>query len=187
MMNALLLVDLQNDYFPSGRWPLDRIEAAAANAARVLDAARRRGDRIIHIRHEILRKPAPFFSPGTEGAAIHPALTPRVDEEVFTKHFPNAFRETGLAAVLGAPAETALTIVGAMSHFCIDSTTRAASDRGHPVTVIHDACATRGLEFDGVRVPAAHVHAAFMAALASGIAQLATTDAFVQDCFRRAR
>ncbi len=56
-------------------------------------------------------------------------------------------------------------MVGSMSHMCVDGITRAANDLGYSVTVIHDACATRDLEFNGLTVPAAHVHAAFMSAL----------------------
>ena len=69
-----------------------------------------------------------------------------------------------------------LVIIGAMSHFCIDATTRAAADLGYRCTVAHDACATRDLEFDGVAVPAAQVHAGFMAALAAGYGALLPTD-----------
>lgn len=43
-----------------------------------------------------------------------------------------------------------LVVVGAMSHMCVDAGVRAAANMGHPVTVIHDACATLDLEFGGV-------------------------------------
>jgi nicotinamidase-related amidase len=176
---ALILIDLQNDYFPGGKWTLTGIAAAAANAARLLAAARASGDLVVHVRHETLRPDATFFVPGTPGAAIHPSLAPRDGETVVVKHFINAFRDTGLKSILDDAGATDLTICGAMSHWCIDAATRAAADHGYAVTVIHDACATRDLDFAGTAVPAAQVHAAFMAALSQGYAKALSTDAYL--------
>ena len=173
---ALLIVDLQNDYFSGGKFPLVGIDAAAQNAARLLAAFRAAGRPVIHIRHEILREPAPFFAPGSAGAAIHQVVAPKGDEPVITKNFPNSFRETDLQAKLQALDVSDLLIIGAMSHFCIDATTRAAADLGYRCSVAHDACATRDLEFDGVKVPAAQVHAGFMAALAMGYGAILPSD-----------
>ena len=178
---ALILVDLQNDYFPAGKWPLDKVEAAAGKAARVLAAARERGDLVVHVRHESLRENAPFFVPGTPGAEIHPTLAPRPDEPVVAKNFINAFRETGLKRLLEGAGIEELVIAGAMSHMCVDAATRAAADFGYRVTVIHDACATRDLEFDGVKVPAAQAHAAFMAALGFAYAALRSADQYLTE------
>ncbi len=69
---ALVLIDIQNDYFPGGKWPLSGIESAADNAARLLAAARVSGDFVIHVRHEFSTADAPFFNPGSERAKIHP-------------------------------------------------------------------------------------------------------------------
>ncbi|MET4632552.1 cysteine hydrolase family protein [Kaistia defluvii] len=169
---AIVVVDLQNDYFPDGKWSLEGIEAAAAQAAKVIDAARQGGDAVIHIQHLATSPEAPFFVPGTEGAEIHAAVRPQGDETVVTKHFPNAFRETVLKQVLNERGIDEVVLVGAMSHMCIAATGRAAADFGYKTVVIHDACATRALEFNGTTVPAAQVHAANMAALAFGYAKV---------------
>lgn len=173
---ALLIVDMQNDYFEGGKFPLVNINAAAANSATILAEFRNTAQPVIHIRHEVLRKPAPFFEAGTEGADIHTTVAPKADEAVITKNFPNSFRNTDLQDQLQTLGITDLIIIGAMSHFCIDATTRAAADLGYNCTVAHDACATRDLEFDGVHVPAAQVHAGFMAALAMGYGAIISTD-----------
>lgn len=62
---------------------------------------------------------------------------------------------------------------------CVDAGVRAAADLGYSVTVLHDACATLDLEFDGVQVPAVQVHAAMMAALKFGYANVASTDVYL--------
>ncbi|WP_110994585.1 cysteine hydrolase family protein [Pseudomonas sichuanensis] len=173
---ALIIIDIQNDYFPGGKWTLDGAEAAADNAARLLDAARKRGDLVIHVRHEFESNDAPFFAPGSAGARIHHKVEPANDEAVVLKHKVNSFRDTNLKALLDQHDVKALTIAGSMSHMCVDAATRAAADYGYDVTVAHDACATLPLTFDGKQVPAAEVHASAMAALAFAYAKVVSTD-----------
>lgn len=163
---AILVVDIQNEYFAGGKFPLVGIEDATANAAKVIAAARDKGDMVVHIRHEMPSPDAPIFAPGTDGVQIHPAVLPVAGEPVVVKNFPNSFRDTGLKAMLDASGIEEVAVIGAMSHMCVDATVRAANDFGYRTTTIHDACATRDLEFDGTTAPAAQVHAALMAALA---------------------
>lgn len=176
---ALIVVDLQNDYFPGGKFSLEGIEAAAANAARLIEASRARGDLVVHVRHEFAGDNPPFFAPGSEGAAIHESVRNREDERVVLKNHINSFRDTRLKAILDAGNVTDVTIAGAMSHMCVDGITRAAVDYGYRTTVVHDAVATRDLSFNGVTVPATHVHAAFMAALDFGYASVISTDDYL--------
>jgi nicotinamidase-related amidase len=173
---ALIVVDIQNDYFPGGKWPLAGADAAADNAAKVIQAARDAGDLIVFIRHES-GADAPFFTPGSDGAKLHPKVLNLESEPVVLKHFPNSFRETGLQGLLQDKGIEQLVIVGSMSHMCIDATTRAAADLGYKVKVIEDACASRDVEFNGTVVPAAQVHAAFMSALGFAYAEVVTTQA----------
>ncbi|MCK0196105.1 cysteine hydrolase [Ancylobacter sp. 6x-1] len=175
MTRALLIIDLQNDYFPGGAYPLAGTEVAAANAALLLASARARGSLVVHVRHESGEPDAPFFRPGTDGAAIHQAVAPRAGEAVVVKSGINAFLGTDLKAVLDEAGVTELTIAGAMSHMCVDAAVRAASDFGYAVTVVQDATATRDLDFDGRTVAAADVQAAFMSALAFGYASVIST------------
>jgi nicotinamidase-related amidase len=175
MNSCLILVDFQNDYFPGGAMELVGIEAAAANARLLLTDFRRTGSPVIHIRHVSARPGATFFLPGTDGAEIHPLMTPREGETVIEKNFPNSFRTTPLLDTLKRMGRDALVICGAMSHMCIDATTRAAFDLGFTCTVAEDACATRDLVFKGRVVRAADVHASFMAALSVPYAAVVAT------------
>jgi nicotinamidase-related amidase len=81
---AIVVVDLQNDYWPSGKWPLMGIEEAAANAAKVIEKARAEGDIVIHVRHESTTPDAPFFVPGTDGVQINSVVQPVGTETVRT-------------------------------------------------------------------------------------------------------
>ena len=178
---ALLLIDFQNDYFQGGKWPLEGTEAAAEQAAKLLAAFRERGLPVVHVRHEATTDDAAFFLVGTEGAEHHPAVKPVGDEPVVVKHHINSFRDTNLKEILDNQGVENVMIVGAMSHICIDAVTRAANDFGYTCAVAHDACATHALEFNGVKVPASHVHASFMAALAFAYANVASTDDLLRD------
>lgn len=176
MSLGLLLVDIQNDYFPGGRMELVGMEAASASARDLLDLFRKRRWTTFHIQHIARAENAPFFRPNTPGAEIHESVKPFPNEPVIRKHFPNSFRETGLFEELRKAGVSKVVICGAMSHMCIDATTRAASDLGFRCVVVHDGCATRDLEFGGETIPAGQVHGSFMAALGAAYAQVLSSD-----------
>jgi nicotinamidase-related amidase len=165
MKTALILIDLQNDYFPGGAMELADMTKAAAKARDLLAAFRQAGRPRFHVQHIALGPGAAFFRPDTPGVEIHQSVWPRPGEPVIQKHYPNAFRDTNLLETLKSAGVEELIIAGAMSHMCIDASTRAAFDFGFSCTVIHDACATRDLTFEGLTIPAPQVHGAFMAAL----------------------
>jgi nicotinamidase-related amidase len=171
---TLLIIDIQRDYFPGGAYPLVEPEAAAEAARQVLDGFRDGGDPVIHMKHVWDAPDAEFMRPGTEGIEIHPAVAPAEGELVLEKTSPNSFLETGLEGELRKRGAEDLVVAGMMSSMCVDATVRAAADLGFSPTVVHDACAAPDLEFNGVEVPGAAVHAAFMAALADSYAELAS-------------
>ncbi len=182
-ITALLLIDFQNDYYPtytSAKWALSGTEAAASNAAILLTEFRNKGLPVIHVRHEFPSNDAPFFLPESEGAKIHVSVAPQDDEPVILKHQINSFRDTELNRILKNLCVERLVIVGAMSHMCIDAVTRAAVDFGYECHIAHDACATLDLEFNVVAVPAVHVHNAFMAALKFGYCNVDSTEKLVE-------
>lgn len=162
---ALVIIDLQNDYFPGGRMELEGADAAAANAARALERFRKEGVPVIHVRHLSVRPGSTFFIPGTSGADIHAAVKPQGSEKVIEKNFPNSFRGTELERVLKDAGVKELVVAGMMTHMCVDASVRQAADLGYKVTLLGDACATRAQSFGGETVPARQVHAAFLAAL----------------------
>jgi nicotinamidase-related amidase len=181
MTTALMLIDFQNDYFPGGKWELEEIYAAANNAVMLLTAFREKGFLIVHVRHEFSNGDAPFFQPDSDGAKTHRLLAPKINEPVVLKHQVNSFQETNLKEILDAAQIDKLVICGAMSHMCIDGTTRAARDFGYDCVVAHDACATRDLEFDGVNVAARQVHAAYMEALGFAYAKVMSSQSILLD------
>jgi len=175
LKTALLLVDIQRDYFPGGRMVLVGAPEAAERAKGVLEYFRKKGLPVIHIQHISLRPGARFLLPDTEGVEIHPFVQPQPGEIVLKKHFPNSFRGTALLDVLNHGGIRHLVICGMMTHMCVDATVRAAFDNEFVCTVVHDACATRDLAFEGEAILAGQVHGAFLAAMGGTYAKLVTT------------
>lgn len=173
MDDALIVIDIQNDYFPGGAMELEGAEAAECAAAGLLGRFRRAGRPVVHVRHENARPGATFFLPGTPGAAIRTLVSPLPDETVVVKRFPSAFRETGLADKLLEMGARRLAFCGMMTHMCVDTSVRAAFDLGFECSLAADACATCALSFGDRRVAAADVQAAFLAALGMGFARVA--------------
>lgn len=167
MNSALLVIDVQNDYFPGGKMELEGALAAGQNAGLLLQCFREHGGQHIHIQHESLRPGATFFLPGTPGIRIHDSAPHYVGEPIVYKHFPNAFRETNLLEILRGWQTRRLVICGMMTHMCVDATVRAAADLGFEIWLAADACATRALSHENIAVPAQQVQAAFLAALTS--------------------
>jgi nicotinamidase-related amidase len=180
MKQALLLIDIQNDYFEGGKNPLHHPEQAAAQARRLLDFFRDSDLPVIHIRHISLRPGSTFFLPDTEGAEINASVGPAGGERVIVKHAPSAFLQTELAEELGRLGITQLVVCGMMSHMCIDTTVRAAQDHGLSVTLIEDACTTKDLVWEGRVLPADIVHQTIMASLNGVFAQVVTADEFLK-------
>jgi len=178
MNKALLLIDIQREYFENGKLELVNPIAASENAKKLLEHFRKENGTIIHVQH-ISGEGSPIFVPGTKGIEIHENVKPLEGEKVITKHFPNSFRGTDLLEYLHSKEIKHLVIVGMMTHMCIDAGTRAAVDLGFECTVIGDACATLNLQINGQEVKAEDVHNAFLAALEFFYAKISTTEEYL--------
>lgn len=187
MNTALIVIDIQNDYFPGGRMALSGMGDAAANGKALLEKFRARPAPTFIVQHLFDSPDAPFFAPDTRGAELHESMTPTSRDRLIVKHAINCFLGTDLLQGLRAVGAEKLVICGAMSHMCVDAAVRAAADFGLQCMVAHDACATRALEHNGVTVPAEQVHAAYMAALGMAYARVMSTAEVLRDLERQNR
>ncbi len=179
MNRALIIIDIQNDYFKDGKNELYQPEQAALQAKRTLDYFRNKGLPVYHVQHINIREGAPFFLPDTLGAEIHASVKPQRGEKVFVKHAPNSFFDTGLADELTKKMIDHIIVCGMMSHMCIDTTVRAAQDFGLTTTVLHDACTTKDLVWKKITIPAPIVHDTIMASLHGIFANVISTEEFL--------
>lgn len=167
MKTTLLVIDIQNDYFPGGNFPLVNPEEAAKKAYELLQCFREHSERHVHIQHIELDPDASFFVKGSTGSDIHDIVAHFEGEPIVYKHEPNSFLNTDLLEILKGWEIERVVICGMMTHMCVDATARAASDFGFHVIVAEDACATRDLKHGDTTIPADMVHKSFLAALKS--------------------
>lgn len=163
---ALILVDIQEFYFDNNKMPLKGNLKAAEKASELLEYSREREYRIIHIVHR-------------GGGEIHPLVSPSENEKVIEKQQVNAFRDTELLDLLMEYGIENLILAGMQTHMCLEAATRAGADYGFNCTVIHDACATRDLEFEGKTVKAEDVHASTLNTLKS-YAKIVSLEDFIR-------
>ena len=180
MKTALLLIEIQNDYFPNGRMPVEKSTYVAAKGKQLLQAYRAREWAVIHVQHISTRPNDTYFLPCTKGAEFHPDFQPGKGEFIVRKHYPNSFRDTILLNILTKNHINHLTICGMMTHNAVDATVKAAYDSGMLCTVLHDACASKDLHFNETIIPAQNAHHSFLAALEPTYANVLNTDTFLQ-------
>jgi nicotinamidase-related amidase len=180
MTTALLLIDLQNDYFPGGNMELEGSITASLRVREILAVFRGKNLPVVHIQHVANRPGAIFFLPDTEGVKIHANVEPLPGEAVFQKNYPNSFRGTPLLEHIRGHKVDHVVVCGMMTHMCVDATVRAAFDYGLEVTVVHEACATRTLTFQDQTIPAPQVQAAFLSALSFLYARIVSTGEFLR-------
>ena len=184
---ALIIIDLQNDYFQGGKCWLSGVEAAAGQAAALLAGFRKHSLPIFHVRHESLDESAVLFVPNTEGAKINVAVEPLEGEPVVVKNHVNCFRGTNLRDLLDGQDVDTVMVCGAMTNMCVNAATRAAKDFGYECFVAHDACATIDQGFMGIAVPAYMVHCSTLATLAASYATVASTAELLAEIGRSVR
>ena len=178
MKQALILIDIQNDYFDGGAMALYQAEEMLRQSNQLIAYAKIH-DHPIYIIQHIADENASFFVPKTEGVQLHPKLDISNATAVIQKHYPNSFRGTTLQHELEQKGISELIVCGAMTHMCIDTTVRAGFDLGYNITLISDACATKDLLFKDHKVDAVDVQAAYLAALGQAFCKVVNTETLV--------
>ena len=144
---ALLVIDIQDFYFPGGKMALSEPEKAAGNAALLLGWFREKKLPVIHIRHN-----------SEPGGKINEIVKPLETEKIITKNEINSFKSTGLNDYLKKLSVDTLVICGMQTHMCVEAAVRAGADLDYKVILVHDACTTRDLIWENKIVKAQDVH-----------------------------
>ncbi|HRR78249.1 MAG TPA: cysteine hydrolase family protein [Ruminococcus sp.] len=171
MKEVLLIIDVQNDYFPGGACELHKAHEAEDRIISLISESRSSGRPIVYIRH-INPPDDTFFIEGTPGCEISDRIKPQPEDIVLDKYYPNSFLETDLDVCLRSLGAQKLIVCGMMTHMCVDTTVRAAMDHGYKVDVVADACATMDLELNGEVIPAEAVQSTFLASLSGVFADI---------------
>lgn len=162
---ALLIIDIQDFYFPGGKSALVEPEKAAANAALLLDNFRKEKSLVIFVRHN--------FEPGGK---INNIVKPLPAEKIISKDAVNSFVGTDLLDFLKSNKTDTLVICGMQTHMCVEAVTRAASDYGFKCILIHDACAMKDLTFGEKTIKSEDVHYSTLSTLKNYAVVLSTNE-----------
>ena len=158
MARALIVIDIQKDYFPGGVLPLWQAEETEARLVAAIGRARAAGDRVIHIRH-ISTAPTGLFVRDSVGSEIRPAiLAAAPDAPVVIKQMADSFQETTLATHLDGIDD--ILVCGMMTQNCVAFTALSRLADPWQVTVIPELCTA----------PIEIVHLIAASALASKVA-----------------
>ena len=161
---ALLAMDFENDivhengaFKDFGFAAMVKQNDVLTKTARLLDAARRSGVKVIYVSVKFRaghpERPAngglfgalveaSTLVEGTWGAEIHESVTPRDGEPVVTKRGASAFYASDLAALLATGGIDTLLLSGVATNFVVEGTAREATDRGYNVVIVGDCCAS---------------------------------------------
>jgi len=161
---ALIVIDVQKEYFPDGAWALPDAERTLPNIASLVARSRKRGEPVVFIQH-VTPAGSPVFAQGTAGMEFVAGLDVRPGNPVFQKRHPSAFQDTGLPAWIAKEGVAELDVCGYMTHMCCDTTTREGYSRGLIMRLYADATAAREMIVEGVRLPHDTVHRVSLGAL----------------------
>ncbi len=168
-VTALLIIDVQEFYFPGGFLPLDHPEAASLNCKRIIEKFRSEKGLVVHVAHNT-----------EKDNGFHPDVAPAEGERVFHKDEVSAFNGTGLLAYLRDNGVEKVVVCGMMTHMCVEAAVRAAHDLGFECVLVADACATRDLDYGGDTVKAADIHASTLGTLDGSYATVVETETFLE-------
>jgi len=142
---ALVVIDLQNDYFADGTFPLWQPEAVLERIEAAIGRAQAKGVPVILVQHvaDPAKGRAPFFNAGTPGVEIHPRIRAAAPEApVVVKHFADCFHQTELDELLKAQGINELWLCGMMIQNCVTHTALSKAAEQYQVSVLKDACTT---------------------------------------------
>jgi len=143
MKRALLVIDLQNDYFSGGLFPLWNAQETLNAIKSAIGRARQEGLEVIHIQHIANPKMgvAPFFNKGTQGAEIHEEiLAAAPNAPVVVKEFADSFIQTNLESILCERGVEELIVCGMMTQNCVTHTAISKAAEKYKVSVLTDCC-----------------------------------------------
>lgn len=141
MKTALIVIDVQNDYFPNGNFPLEGAEDALAATLAAIAQARSSGELVITIQH-VAPEHSPLMAKGTAGVALHPAIADAVAGGlIITKTEADSFLRTELGEQLRQADITTLRLVGMMTQNCVTHTALSPDASGFDIEILGNACA----------------------------------------------
>jgi len=143
MSTALIVIDVQNDYFPGGAFPLWNVGPTLDATVAAIARAKARGELVVLVQHVSASSGGGFFKPGSTGADIHPHILAALPgAPVVVKQFADSFHQTSLGGLLEEAGVSHLRIAGMMTQNCVAFTAVSPDAARYQVSVLSDCTTT---------------------------------------------
>jgi nicotinamidase-related amidase len=140
---ALIVIDLQNDYFPDGKFPLWNTDDVLTNIEFAIESANSKNIPVILVQHiaNAEKGIAPFFNKDSDGANIHSRILELAENaEIVVKEFADSFEQTRLEQILEESNINELLICGMMTQNCVTHTAISKKAERYNVSILADCC-----------------------------------------------
>ncbi|MCM3689410.1 isochorismatase family protein [Kocuria rosea] len=180
---ALVLIDVQQDYFGGG--PLEIQHPSPSESlpriVQAIEAAHAAGIPVVVVQH-MMGDGAPVFDPTQPGFALHPEVAQRRSEtwKTVVKQYGSVYADTDVATWLREQGVDTVTLVGYMTNNCVLGSAVEGEALGFTTEVLADATGAVNLANEAGSVDAETVHTTLMTLLHSNWAAVASTDDWVQ-------
>lgn len=179
MKQALLVIDVQNEYF-TGKLLVTYPKNSLEKIKKAMDHAHASGIPVAVIQHTNPAADAQTFRKGTPGWELHDAITRQHADIVLEKHLPGSFTGTSLGNWLVENAIKTVTIAGYMTQMCCDTTARQAFHRGNTVNFLSDATGTRSVSNAAGSIDDADLHRAVLVTQQMRFSRVMTTGEWIE-------
>ena len=179
MTEALLVIDVQNEYF-TGKIPVTYPHGSIVNILQAMDAAHAAQVPVVAIQHSNRAAGAVTFVPGTPSWDLHPDVRKRPHDLLIEKTLPGSFTHTDLGSWLKDRGISSVTIAGYMTQMCCDTTARQAFHRGYGVKFMSDATGTLSIANSAGAISDADLHRAILVTQQMRFSQVMTTAEWIR-------
>jgi len=179
MKRALLVIDVQNEYF-TGKLPIAHPPGSLDNIVKAMEQARKSGIPVVVVQHTSPQKDAPVFRKGSEGWNLHPRIAAQAYDHLIEKNLPGSFTGTDLESWLRERKIDTIVIAGYMTQMCCDTTARQAFHVGLAVECLSDATGTLPVSNKAGSVTAEELHRAILVTQAMRFSKVMTTDQWIE-------
>lgn len=180
MRDALLVIDVQNEYF-TGNLPVSYPAGSLDRILAAMDHARQNNVPVVVIRHTSLAPEATTFRKGTHGWKLHDEIRQRHADLILEKNLPGSFTGTPLEIWLRERSIGRVTIAGYMTQMCCDTTARQAFHRNFAVVFLSDATGTLDITNNAGSISAADLHRATLITQQQRFSCVMTTDEWIRE------
>jgi nicotinamidase-related amidase len=179
MNDALLVIDVQNEYF-TGSMPVTYPQGSLENILKAMDQAHAESVPVVVIQHTNQALGAVTFRKGTDNWELHNEIKQRHSDILIGKNLPGSFTGTSLGSWLKERDISKVTIAGYMTQMCCDTTARQAFHRGFAVNFLSDATGTLSVTNTAGTISAIDLHRAILITQQMRFSRVLTTDEWIK-------